>query len=355
MADPAFLASPKPLSVEAIAEISGAELRSGDPGRSISGVGTLDRAGPHDLAYLDSAKYLAAAASVRAGALFCAAAHAGSIPVATAVLVTPRPQRAFALISARLYPEAMRPQPVVAAIGTIAPGAHVDPSARVEAGATVDIGAVIGPQAEVGAGSIVGAGAIIGPHVKIGRDCAIGAGAVLFYALIGNRVMIHPGARIGQDGFGYASSREGHLKVPQVGRVIIQDDVEIGANSTVDRGSLRDTVIGEGTKIDNLVQIAHNVVIGRHCLIVAQVGISGSTTIGDFVVLGGQSGVVSRVTIGAGAQIGAKSAVWGDVPPGERWGGIPARPGAEMLRGYAVLRRLARRRKSDDAPDDDAK
>ncbi len=344
MPDPAFLAPPVPLALAEIAEFTGATLVAGDAAARISGVATLDRAGSADVAYIDSGKYVGAARRSAAGAVICAPAHANGLPTGMAVLVTSRPQRAFALVGARLFPAAGRPGPVATPVGIVAAGAHVHPSARIEAGATIDVGAVIAEGVEVGAGTVIGPGVVLGPHVKIGRDGAIGAGATLFFALLGNRVIVHPGVRIGQDGFGYVSGRDGHLKVPQIGRVIIQDDVEIGANSTIDRGSLRDTVIGEGTKIDNLVQIAHNVVIGRHCLLVAQVGISGSTTIGDFVVIGGQSGVVSRVKIGAGAQIGAKSAVWGDVPAGERWVGIPARPGAETLRGYAVLRRLARKR-----------
>ena len=174
-------------------------------------------------------------------------------------------------------------------------------SARIEAGVTIDPLAVIGPGAEIGAGTLIAAGAVIGPGVAIGRDCAIGAGATVLCALIGDRVIIHPGARIGQDGFGYLPSPKGHQKIPQTRRVIIQDDVEIGANTTIDRGGTRDTVIGEGTKIDNLVQIGHNVSIGRHCVIVSQTGISGSVEVGDFVMLGGQVGIGDHLTIGSGA------------------------------------------------------
>ncbi|MGB8711341.1 MAG: UDP-3-O-(3-hydroxymyristoyl)glucosamine N-acyltransferase, partial [Methyloceanibacter sp.] len=166
----------------------------------------------------------------------------------------------------------------------------------------------------------------------------------LTHALIGNRVTIHAGASIGQDGFGFAMGRAGHQKVPQIGRVIIQDDVEIGANTTIDRGALRDTVIGEGTKIDNLVQIGHNVVVGRHCIIVAQTGISGSAELGDFVALGGQVGVVGHVKIGAGAQIAGSSNVRGDVPPGVRWGGTPAKPTRLWFRELTILRQLAERK-----------
>ena len=177
------------------------------------------------------------------------------------------------------------------------------PSARLENGVTVEPGAVIGPRAEIGGGTVIGANAVIGAEVRIGRDCSIGAGAVITNALIGDRVIIHPGCKIGQDGFGFVMGGNGHLKIPQIGRVIIQDDVEIGAGTTIDRGAIRDTVIGEGTKIDNLVQVGHNVSIGRHCIMVAQVGISGSSTLEDFVVLGARVGVNNNVTIGEGAQI----------------------------------------------------
>jgi len=222
-----------------------------------------------------------------------------------------------------------------------------------QAGVTVDPGAVIGPGAEIGAGTVVASHAVIGPQVRIGRNCSIGAGSTIQASLIGNRVIIHPGARIGQDGFGFAMSPKGHMKVPQIGRVIIQDDVEIGSNTTVDRGASRDTVIGEGTKIDNLVQIGHNVVVGRHCVIISQTGISGSTTIEDFVLLGGQVGVVGHVRIGAGAQIAGSSNVNSDVPPGARWGGTPAKPIRDWFREMTTLKNLASRpvlAKDDGAP-----
>jgi UDP-3-O-[3-hydroxymyristoyl] glucosamine N-acyltransferase len=177
--------------------------------------------------------------------------------------------------------------------------------------------------------------------VRIGRDCSIGAGTTLTHSTVGDRVIIHPGCRIGQDGFGYVPTAKGHVKVPQIGGVAIHDDVEIGAGTTVDRGGLRDTVIGEGTKIDNLVQIAHNVQIGRHCIIVAQSGISGSVTIEDFAVLGARVGVIPHMTIGKGSQIAARSSVAKPVPPGARVGGAPAKPMRQWLRELYTLEKLA--------------
>jgi UDP-3-O-[3-hydroxymyristoyl] glucosamine N-acyltransferase len=178
--------------------------------------------------------------------------------------------------------------------------------------------------------------------VSIGRDCAIGAGVTIQHALIGDRVIIHPGARIGQDGFGYLPTPQGHQKIPQTRRVIIQDNVEIGANSTIDRGSSRDTIIGEGTKIDNLVQIGHNCTIGRHCIIISQTGISGSVKVGDYVMMGGQVGIADHYTIGDGAMLAARSGVITDVPAGARYNGWPAQPARDWLRGVAWLRRMAR-------------
>jgi UDP-3-O-[3-hydroxymyristoyl] glucosamine N-acyltransferase len=218
----------------------------------------------------------------------------------------------------------------------------VHPAARLEANVTVDPLAVIGADAEIGAGTVIAVGAVIGPGVRIGRDCAIGAGTTIQHALIGDRVIIHPGVRIGQDGFGYLPGPKGHQKIPQTRRVIIQDDVEIGANSAIDRGATRDTVIGEGTKIDNLVQIAHNTSIGRHCLLAAQTGISGSVEVGDYVMMGGQVGIADHLTIGDGAMLAARSGVTSNVPAGGRYNGWPAQPSREWLRGVSWLRRMAR-------------
>jgi UDP-3-O-[3-hydroxymyristoyl] glucosamine N-acyltransferase len=304
-------------------------------------IASLERAGPDDVTYCESRRFIALLRATKAGACFIRKADVGLLPEGTVALVADQPHRAFTMLSRRLYPSALTAAPI-GAPGTVSPLASVDPSARIEEGATVDPFAVIAAGAEIGRGTLVGTGAVIGPGVRVGRGSVVSAGATLSHALVGDRVVIHPGVRIGQDGFGFLPGAGGHLKIPQIGRVIIQDDVEIGANSTIDRGSSRDTVIGEGTKVDNLVQIAHNVVIGRHCLIAGNAGISGSATIGDFVMIGGGVGIRDNITIGSGARIAGASAVGGDVPPGESWGGYPAIPVEQWQRERKAYYRLVR-------------
>jgi len=342
MADPVFFVPAGSLTLDEVVSLTGARPAKGfDGARSISGIAPLDTAGPSDLTFIDGPRYLPLLAETRAAACFATAKHAGAVPEGVAALEVAKPYDAYVAVLRRLYPASLRPAAIFGE--GLSPAAHIHPTARIEDGASVEPGAVIGAGAEIGRGTIIGPGAVIGPSVRIGRDGWVGAGATVTNALIGNRVILHPGVRIGQDGFGYVMSARGHAKVPQIGRVVIQDDVEIGANTTVDRGANRDTVIGEGTKIDNQVQIAHNVVIGRHCVIVSQVGISGSATLGDFVVIGGQAGVIGHATVGTGGQVAATSSVKDDVPPGGRFGGTPARPIKEWYREQLALRRLALR------------
>lgn len=301
----------------------------------------LDAAEPTHVSFLDNRKYVPKLRATNAAACFVKAELAAQVPGGTIALVAPDPYRAFALALSRFYPAAMRPR-------SLEMGGEPGPihsTARLEDGVTVEPGASIGREARIGRGTVVAAGAVVGYRVTVGRDCFVGAGAVLSHAMIGDRVIVHPGVKIGQDGFGFAMGSKGHLKVPQIGRVIIQDDVEIGANTTIDRGSLKDTVIGEGTKIDNLVQIGHNVVLGRCCVIVGMVGISGSAELGDFVVVGGQAGIVGHIKIGSGAQIAGGSGVTHDLPPGGRYGGAPAVPLLEFARQTAAIKQLGRRKK----------
>lgn len=341
MSDPIFFKQPEPVSLGQIAEWAGADIERGDPALIISGVGPVEDAVSGSLVFFDNTAYLGKLAETEAAAVLVAAKHKTKVPESAAVLVCKDPYRSWALVLAKLFPAAM--VPVEAGSRGLSDRAVIDSEAYIEPGAAVEAGAVIGAGAEIGSGTVIRANAVVGEGVRIGRDCVIGANAVVQHAIIGNKVYLHPGVCIGQDGFGYAMGPGGHLKVPQIGRVIIQDNVEIGANTTVDRGANRDTVIGEGTKIDNQVQIGHNVVIGRHCVIVSQVGISGSATLEDYVAIGGQTGVRGHVTIGMGAQIAAVSVVSEDIPAGGRYGGAPAKPVKQWFREMAVLRKLAER------------
>jgi len=353
MTEPFFFNRGRGLSVREIAALTGAKPRPGaDLDRRISGIAALDQAAPTDLAFLEKAKYAPQLSVSSAGACLTTERYAGRAPVHISVLCVGEPYRAFVEVARTLFPDALRPSSLFEASG-VAVGALVHPTVRMESGVTVDPGAVIGPRAEIGSGTVINAGAAIGPNVRIGRQCTIGANASITNSLIGDRVVVHPGCAIGQDGFGYVMGATGHRKVLQVGRVIVQDDVEIGAGTTIDRGANRDTVIGEGTKIDNLVQVGHNVSIGRHCILVAQTGISGSSTLEDYVVLGARVGLNNNVTIGEGAQLAATSNVNGDVPPGARWGGTPAKPVKQWFREMTILARLARKEGSSEADADE--
>jgi UDP-3-O-[3-hydroxymyristoyl] glucosamine N-acyltransferase len=340
----AFFFQPRSgLSLREMVALVGAQPQPGaDLDRRITGIAALDCAGPSDLCFLDNAKFAAQASTCAAGACLTPQRLADLLPSRVSLLYVDAPYRAFVEVSRKLYPEALRPSSLFEARG-VATGALVHPTARLESGVVIDPGAVIGPRAEIGAATVIGPGTVVGPNVHIGRDCAIGPHVSISHALIGDRVIIHPGCRIGQDGFRYLMGAAGHVKVPQIGRVIVQDDVEIGANTTIDRGAMSDTVIGEGTKIDNLVQIAHNVTIGRHCILVSQTGISGSAVIEDGVLAGGQVGIADHVTIGAGATLGAQAGIIGDVAPGARVVGFPARAVKQFFREVVVLERLARR------------
>jgi UDP-3-O-[3-hydroxymyristoyl] glucosamine N-acyltransferase len=297
------------LTVGAIVDLTGAQLpRPQLRERRIRNIAALDDAGAADICFIDEAAHREQLTATRAGACFVSPPLASSAPPGLAALLIDEPYRAFVTVARALFADALRPSSLFGGSGRAA-SAQVHSSARIEAGVTVDPLAVIGPRAEIGAGTVIGPGAVLGPDVRIGRQCAVGPGVSILHALIGDRVAIHSGARIGEAGLDVLPDGDRHLEIPQSRRVIIQDSVEIGANSTIDRGCLRDTVIGEGTTIGSLVRIAHDVGIGRHCLVAAQAGLEGGVTAGDFVIIGGQAVIATGVTIGEGAVVAAQSTV----------------------------------------------
>lgn len=335
MADPRFFKAAAPLPLRRLAEIAEAELADGaDPERVIADVAPLHMAGPDTISFLDNRKYVDAFVASSAGACIVHPDLAARAPAGMALLLSRTPYRSFALVAQAFYP---RP----AVTPGISASAAVDPAAVIDPSAEVGPGVVIGARAEIGPRCRLDPNAVIGEGVVIGEDTVIGACASLSHCLIGRRVVVYPGVRIGQDGFGFAMDRRGHVRVPQLGRVIVGDDVEIGANTTIDRGAGPDTVIGNGCMIDNLVQIGHNVEVGSGSVIVAQAAIAGSTKIGDFAILAGQCAIGGHLKIGAGARIAAASAVMRDVEPGEEVCGVPAIPSRKFWRQQVRLAKLS--------------
>ena len=326
MPDSRFFVKSAPLSLGRIAEITGATVRSGTSGAPdmampVNDVATLDAAGAGDVSFLDNVKYVDSFSRSSAGACFVREKFIPRAPAGMVLLVTETPYLAYALTARAFYPETHTP--------VISPHAHI------AASATIGLRCHIGP------------GVHIADGVVIGDDCRIGANSTISHTIMGNRVTVHRGVHIGQDGFGFAPGPQGILKVPQLGRVVIGDDVEIGSGSCIDRGAGPDTVIGQGSKIDNLVQIGHNVQIGRFVVIAAQCGIAGSTKIGDGAMLGGQVGLSGHIAIGAGAKLAAQAGVMTDVPPGAAYGGSPAVPIKDWHRQTATMAKMARTKKND--------
>lgn len=313
-----------------LAEQVGGEVE-GDPDRLIEGIRGLESAGPGDLSFLANPRYRKSAIESRAGALLVSAP---SSELSHDLLIVADPYFALAELLDLLYPPPSR-----------CPGVHS--TATVGEGAAIDASARLGPYAVVGEGSKVAANVELHAHVVIGRDCQIGAGSELFPGVviydgvrIGERCRLHSGVVVGSDGFGYAQHAGTHVKLNHVGSVVVEDDVEIGANTTIDRALLDETRIGAGSKVDNLVQIGHNVVLGRGCLLISQAGISGSTRLGDGVIVAGQSGLSGHLKLGDGVQVAAKSAVFKSVEAGKKVAGIPATDASSWLRQQAMVGRL---------------
>ncbi|MEO5365332.1 MAG: UDP-3-O-(3-hydroxymyristoyl)glucosamine N-acyltransferase [Magnetococcus sp. WYHC-3] len=337
MADPRFFKKASSFTIAELAAISGAQPADGvDVNYALDDLAALDQAGPKELSFLDNVKYKAAFQATKAGACFVHPDLAALAPAGVRLLLSRHPYKAYALAAQAFYPQG---QPEAA----VSPLASVVPSAVIGEGCTIEAGVVIKAGAHIGAGCWIEANTVIGENVVLGQKVRIGANATLSHCIIGDYTRLYPGVRIGQDGFGFAIDPSGHVKVPQLGRVIIEEHVEIGANTTIDRGAGPDTVIGQGTWIDNLVQIGHNVKIGRGCIIVAQVGISGSTEIGDFVAIGGQVGLAGHLKVGKGARIAAQSGVMRDIPAGEEQMGSPSLPLRQYMKQVALLKRLIKK------------
>lgn len=342
MSEPRFLPPPAALSLSEILDLTQALApEQSDPHRLFHGAAVLQEALPDQLSFFAPPQNLELLHSTEAGACLISQRFAASLPKSTLPLLTANPARAFAYCLERFHPQAVQQASNFATLG-ISPGASIHPEARLEPNVIVDPGAVIGPHAEIGSGTLIGANCVIGPHVRIGRNCKIGPLSVVSHALLGNRVTLHAGTAIGQDTFGFSLSGPAPVKMPHVGRVILQDDTEIGANSVIDRGTARDTIIGEGTKIDCLVRIAPDVQLGRFCVIYAQSFIADAAALGDFSVIGGQAGIAPYVELGAKTKVAPQSGVLTAYKITLRLAGTPAKPLWEWLRELGS-RRFGRR------------
>ncbi len=339
MADSRFFSKVGRFTVGELSSISGCALSKGaDISVVLDDVSTLKDAQPNHLAFFDNIKYKEDFLNTNAGACFVSPKMATIAPDGLVCLISDTPYKSYALAAQAYYPE-KKPRASISEL------ASIDESAEIGKGAYIEKNVVVEANVTIGKNVWIETGAVIRDGVVIGNNCRIGAQSTVSHAVIGDYVRIYTGARIGQDGFGFAIDPLGHVKVPQLGRVIIEDHVEIGANTTIDRGAGPDTVIGQGTWIDNLVQIGHNVVIGKGCVIVAQVGISGSCVVEDFVAIGGQAGMAGHIRIGEGARIGAQSGVMSDLKGGEEYMGSPAFPKAKFFRHVAALNRLIKTKK----------
>ncbi len=333
-ADPRFFRRTGPHPFAAV--VAAANAAAGE-GPELHGVAPLQSAGPAEVSFLDNKLYAPQLEATQAGAVIVHPSMASRVPPGSVAIVTPEPYLAWARVAALFHP------PLPAAPG-VHPSAVVDASARIDPSAEIGPLAYVGAHAEIGPFCRIGPGAVIGDAVQLGPHCRVGAQATLTHAVLGARVYVYPGARIGQEGFGFAVGPAGFVSVPQLGRVLLEDDVEVGANSCIDRGSTQDTVIGAGSRLDNLVQIGHNVRLGRCCIVVSQAGISGSTVLEDFVVVAAQAGLIGHIRIGAKARIGAQAGVMRDVVAGADVLGAPAMPVREFFRQVATVRKLATRR-----------
>ena len=342
MVDPRFFISAGPFSIAALtAKIA---IEEHDVDIELSGVASLMEAGPEDLTFFSTSKHKDELTATRAAAVLVRPEHAGLLPNGCLALLCDDPYRSMAEATKLFFPEAAQSRPPNSVQGS---AENIHPDAMLGDNVTLEPNVVIGAGAEIGDGCYIGAHARIGHGVVLGHNCTVGANATISYALLGDHVIVHSGANIGCDGFGFAPG-ESHVKIPQIGRAILQAEVEVGGNTVIDRGALGDTVIGEGSKLDNLVHIAHNVQMGRHCFITATCAIAGSTTLGDYVQMGGGAKVTGHVEIGDNCLISANSTVLRSFPDGSKIAGSPARLRSELYRDQAFISRLRKKAQDDE-------
>lgn len=343
MADQRFFRYAGPISLGKLAEIGKAQLANeADASLMIKDLATLENAGREQISFFHNAKYRESLKATQAGAVILKESDKKALPESAAALLSKDPYFSFALIAQAFYPQEAFPYVQENEASAIHPSAQIDPSAILGKSLKIGAGAVIGAHVKLGDYCHIASNAVIEPGVVMADSCYIGPNASVTHALIGKGVVIHTGARIGRAGFGFVPGPERAMRVPQLGRVIIEDYAEIGANSTIDRGSLEDTIIGAGSMIDNLVQLGHNVQVGRGCIIVSQAGVSGSTKLGDLVQIGGQAGLTGHLTVGKGAKIAAQSGIMRDIEPGAAVCGAPAIPIKDFYRQTLAVWRMAK-------------
>ncbi len=338
MPDPRFFSSAGPFTVSQLVKLAGVALAEGQSSQKlVSDVAPLDVAKSDDISFLDNPLYTETFSKSLAGVCVVHPNRVSEAPKGMTLLLSNEPYLAYAKIASAFYPDSTN-------VDKKDVSKFIDTSASIGSNTNISPGVVIGERAKIGSNCIVGANSVIGDGVVIGSECRIGPSVSVQYSIIGSGVSLFAGARIGEAGFGFASGKEGHVTVPQLGRVIIGDNTEVGANSTIDRGSAGDTIIGRGCRIDNLVQIGHNVILGDGCIIVAQVGISGSTQLDDYVVVGGQVGFTGHLKIGKGVQIAAQSGVMNNLPDAGKYAGSPAVPMRQWINQAAFLRTMGRKK-----------
>ncbi len=332
----------KSFTLEEIAELTGAVIPQGAELAtiSISNIASLEKAGKNDIAFFANPQYLSQLKETKAAACFIADTYKAHLPSGCIAMVTENPYVCHAIFLNALYPRRIEK-------AEISERANVAKTAIIGKNVTIKAGAFVGEHVEIGDNSVIGINSVIQDNVKIGSNTSIHSSVSIKYATIGNNVVIYDGVRIGQKGFGYAAFAKGHVAIRHVGSVIIEDNVEIGANSCIDRAVFESTIIGEGTKIDNLVQIAHNVQIGKHCVIASQAGMAGSSKLGNFVSIAGQAAIAPHLKIGDGATLGPKSGAWTDVKEKEVLMGYPAVPYSQFWRHQVILKQLSKNYSKD--------